>query len=67
VVKAKKTKKLAITQVRSSSGRQAKHRRTLRALGLRHHQQTVVQNDSPAIQGMIRQISFMLDVKEVEE
>jgi large subunit ribosomal protein L30 len=67
VAKAKKTKKLAITQVRSESGRQAKHRRTLRALGLRHHQQTVVQNDTPAIQGMIRQISFMLDVKEVEE
>lgn len=67
MAKAKKTKKLLITQVRSASGRQAKHRRTLRALGLRRHQQSVVQNDTPAIQGMIRQISYMLDVKEVEE
>jgi large subunit ribosomal protein L30 len=67
VAKAKKTKKLLITQVRSASGRQAKHRRTLRALGLRHHQQSVVQNDTPAVRGMIRRISYMLNVEEVEE
>jgi large subunit ribosomal protein L30 len=58
---------LKITQVRSESGRQARHRRTLRALGLRHHQQSVIQQDTPQIQGMIRQISFLLDVQEVEE
>jgi large subunit ribosomal protein L30 len=68
VAKAKKSeKKLKITQVRSESGRQARHRRTLRALGLKHHQQSVIQQDTPQIQGMIRQISFLLDVQEVEE
>jgi len=67
VAKAKKTKKLRITQIRSESGRQDQHRRTLRALGLRHHQHSVVQQDTPQIQGMIRQISFMLDVQEIEE
>ena len=63
----KKTKKLKITQVRSGVGRQGIHRRTLRALGLRHHQHSVVQEDTPAIQGMIRQVSYLLDVQEVEE
>jgi large subunit ribosomal protein L30 len=67
VAKAKKAKKLRITQVRSESGRQDRHRRTLRALGLRHYQHSVVHEDSPTLQGMIRQVSFMLDVQEVEE
>jgi len=68
VAKAKKSsKKLKITQVRSESGRMEKHRKTLRALGLRHHQHSVVHQDSPTLQGMIRKVSFMLDVKEVEE
>jgi large subunit ribosomal protein L30 len=66
-VAKKKTKKLKITQVRSGIGRQGIHRQTLRALGLRHHQHSVVQEDSPAIQGMIRQVAYMLDVQEVEE
>lgn len=63
----RKGKKLKITQVRSESGRQAQHRRTLRALGLRYHQQSVIQQDTPQIQGMIRQISFLLDVQEVQD
>lgn len=68
MAKAKKSsKKLKITQVRSVSGRMEKHRRTLRALGLRHHQHSVVHEDSVPLQGMIRKVSFMLDVQEVEE
>jgi large subunit ribosomal protein L30 len=61
-----KGKKLKITQVRSESGRQDRHRRTLRALGLRHHQHSVIQRDTPQIQGMIRKVSFMLDVQELD-
>ena len=53
---------IRITQVRSGIGRQGKHRRTLRALGIRRHQQSVVQRDTPAIRGMIKQISFMVSV-----
>jgi large subunit ribosomal protein L30 len=67
VAKAKTSKKLKITQVRSESGRMEKHRRTLRALGLKHYQHSVVQEDSATLQGMIRKVSFMLDVQEVEE
>jgi large subunit ribosomal protein L30 len=58
---------LKITQTRSVIGRQEKHRRTLRALGLKRHQQSVVHEDTPAIRGMIDQVSFMIDVAEVDE
>ena len=64
--KKKKKSMLKITQTRSGIGRQDKHRRTLRALGIKRHQQSVVHEDSPAIRGMISQISFMVDVHEVE-
>lgn len=59
-------KKLLITQIRSGIGRQDKHRRTLRALGIKRHQHSVVQEDTPAIRGMIAQVSYMVDVQEVE-
>lgn len=62
----KKSKLIRVTQVRSGIGRQSKHRRTLRALGLKRHQQSVVHQDNPAIQGMIKQVSFLVDVTEVE-
>ncbi|HZD03260.1 MAG TPA: 50S ribosomal protein L30 [Longimicrobiales bacterium] len=61
------TKMLAITQVRSGIGRPRKHRRTLEALGLRRHQQTVIHRDTPAIRGMVAQIPHLVEVREVEE
>ncbi len=63
----KKTKKLEITQVRSGIGRPTKHRRTLRALGIRRHQQSVVQEDNPAIRGMIEQVKHLVSVNEIED
>jgi large subunit ribosomal protein L30 len=57
--------KLKITQVKSLSGRIEKHRRTIRALGLRKMHHTVVHNDTPQIRGMINSVSFMLKVEEV--
>lgn len=64
---AKESKKIAITQVRSTSGRPEKHRRTLRALGFTKNQQTRVHNDTPAIRGMIEQVSHLIEVRDVEE
>lgn len=63
----KDSRRLRITQVRSGIGRLGKHRATLRALGLRHHQQTVVQQDSPAIRGMIFQVRHLVEVQELGE
>ncbi|MDA0330077.1 MAG: 50S ribosomal protein L30 [Gemmatimonadetes bacterium] len=62
-----KNKKVKITQTRSVIGRQEGHRRTLRALGIKRHQQSVIHEVTPAIAGMINQISFMIEVTEVEE
>jgi large subunit ribosomal protein L30 len=66
VAKKKQSKMIKITQTRSGIGRQVKHRRTLRALGIKRHQQSVVHEDTPAIRGMVNQISFMINVEDVE-
>ena len=65
--KTAEPKKIAITQVRSRIGRPGKHRRTLDALGLKRHQQTVIHSDTPTIRGMINQIPHLVVVKDVEE
>jgi large subunit ribosomal protein L30 len=61
-----KTTKLEITQVRSGIGRPTAHRRTLAALGLKRHQHSVIQNDTPAIRGMIKQVVHLVSVREIE-
>ena len=63
----KKTTKLEITQVRSRSGRPENHRRTLEALGLRRHQQTVIHNDTPQIRGMVAKIPHLVSMREIED
>jgi len=70
VARAKKAETeslLRITQVRSLSGRPAKHRATMEALGFRRHQQTIVHKDHPAIRGMLFQVRHLVDVQEVAE
>jgi large subunit ribosomal protein L30 len=51
--------------VKSGIGSPADQRHTLRALGVRHHQAEVEQEDSPAIRGMIAKVSHLLEVQEV--
>ena len=59
--------KIAVTQVRSLSGRPDKHRRTIEALGLRWTNQTVIHDDTPAIRGMINQVTHLVSVSPVED
>ena len=54
-----------ITQVRSGIGNTARMRATLQALGLRHHQASVVQQDSPALRGMIMRVRHLVTVTPV--
>lgn len=61
-----KASKLEVTQVRSVSGRPETHRRTLEALGFKRNQQSVIHDDTPAIRGMIRQVSHLVSVREIE-
>lgn len=64
--KTKATARLKVTQVRSGIGRPGKHRRTLKALGLKH-QRSVVHKDNPAIRGMLDQVRHLVEVEELKE
>jgi large subunit ribosomal protein L30 len=59
-------KQIKIRQVRSGSNAMKKQQDTLRALGLRHHQAEVVQEDNPVIRGMIRVVSHLVVVEEAD-
>ena len=56
-------KTLRVKQVRSGIGSPGKFRRTLVALGLKHHQDEVVVPDNPSIRGMLNQSGHLLDIK----
>lgn len=58
--------KLEIKQVRSGIRRPERQRRTLVALGLTHHQKVVVKPDNPQIRGMIRKVSHLVAVREID-
>lgn len=57
---------LKITQTKSLIGRKPEHRRTIRALGLKRINHSVVHEDSPVIRGMIHRVQFMVAVEEVK-
>ncbi|EZH64477.1 50S ribosomal protein L30 [Bacillaceae bacterium JMAK1] len=57
--------KLEITLKRSLIGRPEDQRVTVKTLGLRKVNHTVVQEDNPAIRGMVNKVSHLLSVKEI--
>ncbi|RMG68848.1 MAG: 50S ribosomal protein L30 [Calditrichaeota bacterium] len=63
---AKKEKMLKITQVRSLIDQKPKHRKTIEALGLKRIRHTVVKKDTPQIRGMIRKVSHLVSVEEID-
>ena len=60
-------KKSAITLKRSTIGRPEPQVVTLRTLGLRKREQTIIQKDDPAIRGMINKVKHLVEVKEIDE
>ncbi len=58
--------KLRIKQVKSGIGQTWRMRRTLEALGLRHHQDEVIQPDSPSLRGQLKQVRHLVQVTPVE-
>jgi len=54
---------ISISLVKSLIGRKPKHRRTIKALGLRKIDQMVVKEDTPQIRGMIKQVEYLLKVE----
>ena len=58
--------RLKITQMRSPIGGTHSQRETLRSLGLKRMRDVVVQEDRPEIRGMVKTISHLVAVEEVE-
>lgn len=58
--------KIQITLKKSPIGRPEDQRVTVRTLGLRKLNQTVVHNDTPQIRGMINKVSHLVEAVEVE-
>ena len=59
--------KLRIEQVRSGIGQTWRQRLTLEAIGLKHHQDVVIQQDSPSLRGQLKQVRHLVKVTAVEE
>jgi large subunit ribosomal protein L30 len=57
--------KLRIRLVKSPIGCKPNHRRTVKALGLRRMNAVVEKEATPAVVGMVRTVSYLLDVKEI--
>jgi large subunit ribosomal protein L30 len=64
---AEGTGMLRIEQVRSEIGHPESMRRTLRALGLRHHQSSVTHPNSASVRGQIKHVRHLVKVTPVEE
>jgi large subunit ribosomal protein L30 len=59
------TKKLRITYVKSSIGYSERHKATIRTLGLRKLNQTVIHADTPVVRGMLAKVNHLVKIEEV--
>jgi large subunit ribosomal protein L30 len=59
--------KLKITQTKSGIGYKQNQRDTLRTLGLKRMHDTVIKEDRPEIRGMVRTVTHLVTVEEVEQ
>lgn len=57
-------KMIRVTLFRSMHGRLADHKACVRGLGLRRMHQTVELEDTPAVRGMARRVSYMVKIEE---
>jgi len=57
-------KRLRVKQIRSGIGHAETYRKTLRALGLRHHQQERLVQDTPSVRGMLFKVRHLVRVTE---
>ena len=56
-----------IRQVRSKIGHSWRMKQTLEAIGLKHHQDVVVKQDSPSLRGQIKRVRHLIEVTPVSE
>ena len=58
--------RLKVTQLRSGIGGKQNQRDTLRTLGLKRIGDVVVKEDRPEIRGMVRAVTHLVKVEEVD-
>ena len=59
--------RLRITLKKSGIGFERNQQATVRSLGLRRLNQTVVREDTPVVRGMLHKVRHMVQVDEVED
>ena len=64
--KLPKSEKVRIKQIRSGIEHPWRHRLTLKAMGLKHHQDVVIQEITPGLRGQIDQVRHMIEVTAVD-
>lgn len=62
----KMAKRLEIRQIRSTIGRKRVQKRTIEALGIKRLNQKVSHEDTPQIRGMIRRVTHLVEVQEIQ-
>lgn len=58
---------LKIKLIKSPIGYSSKAKATIKALGLRKLNHSVIQSDTPQIRGMVNKVSFLVNVLEVNK
>jgi len=58
---------LKIKLVKSPIGYKPKAKSTITALGLKKLNQSVVKSDTPQIRGMLKKVSYLVNVSEVKK
>jgi len=58
------TKKIKVTQVRSTYGRLQAHKACVAGLGLRRIGHTVEVEDTPSVRGMINKVNYLIRVED---
>jgi len=59
--------KIKVTLVRSTIGALPKHKKTVEALGLGKMNSSNIHEDNAAIRGMVKQVSHLVKVEEINE
>lgn len=60
-------KKIKVTQKKSTIDRPVRQKRTIEALGLGRPNYSKLHNDTPQIRGMIKRVSHLVEVEEIED
>jgi large subunit ribosomal protein L30 len=59
-------KQLKITWSKSTIGCPETQRRTIRSLGLRKLQHTVIKEDTPQLRGQLKKVGHLITVEEID-